>query len=356
MRLETPLAPWLQPTLDSLLAAQGHACLVEGAAGLGQFDLAVHAAAAWLCEASPAERAGGLACGRCDGCRAVASHTHHDLKVLVPEAMGMDLGVPLPPKAQEAIDKGERKPSKQIRIDAVLDLVDFVQQTSARGQGKVAVVYPAERMNDVAANALLKVLEEPPGPMRFILVCETSAGVLPTISSRCQPLHLTPPQPAAAGAWLTELPSAAADATTASVAAGLLSASGGLPLRAVAWAQAGMTAERWAALPAQLAGRGPLNGAELLAGLSLAQAVEIMQKLCHDLSVVACGAAPRFFSERDLMPVPKAVSSANGMAALQTWWADLSLQARHVEHPVVATLALDALVVRARRALHSAAA
>jgi DNA polymerase-3 subunit delta' len=351
---QTDLPPWLTPALASVLASRAHAQLVEGASGLGPFELAHHAAAAWLCDTALADRPQGLACGRCDSCRAVAAHTHHDLLTLLPEALGLELGVPLNPKAQDAIDKGERKPSKQIRVDAVLGLVEFAQQTSARGHGKVALVYPAERMNDVSANALLKVLEEPPGDLRFLLVCESGAGVMPTIRSRCQTVRLTPPDTATASAWLAarhESPEHTADAARA---ASLLRASGGLPMRAVAWATAGMSAERWAGFAAQVTTPGAA-AADVMAGLTVPQAVEMLQKLCHDLAVAACGGTPRFFAEADLARASRGGATIS-MAALQAWWVDLSWQARHAEHPVVAALTLDALVMRARRALHSGAA
>ncbi len=373
---QTDLPPWLTPALASVLASRAHAQLVEGAAGLGPFELAHHAAAAWLCDTALADRPQGLACGHCDSCRAVAAHTHHDLLTLLPEALGLELGVPLNPKAQDAIDNGERKPSKQIRVDAVLGLVEFAQQTSARGHGKVALldggwqawmarrisrasaagtlVYPAERMNDVSANALLKVLEEPPGDLRFLLVCESGAGVMPTIRSRCQTVRLTPPDTATASAWLAARHESPDHAEDAARAASLLRASGGLPMRAVAWAKAGMSAERWAGFAAQVATPGAA-AADVMAGLTLPQAVEMLQKLCHDLAVAACGGTPRFFAEADLARASRGGATIS-MAALQAWWVDLSWQARHAEHPVVAALTLDALVMRARRALHSGAA
>jgi DNA polymerase III subunit delta' len=340
------MKPWLEAPLTAVLASRAHAVLVEGVAGLGQFDLARAAAAAWLCD-TPLEapnRPTGRACGECEACRSVASCTHHDLMYLLPEAVALAESVPIEAKAQDELDKGKRQPSKQIRVDAVLGLVAFAQQTDARGRGKVAVVYPAERMNDVAANALLKVLEEPPGDMHFLLVCESGAGVMPTIRSRCQTVRLSPPDAGVVQTWLVDAP----DLPAAS--APLLSAAGGLPLVAMALAQSGMTAERWAALPGQLASRS--SGAELLAGLSVPQAVEAMQKLCHDVVAVVAGAAPRYFGHSS---VAAALATKPSLQVLHAWWEELGRQARHSDHPVNAGLALEVLVVQARRALHSPA-
>ncbi len=92
---------------------------------------------------------------------------------------------PLGEKAQRDIDDKKRKPSREIRVEAMRDAVEFAQRTSGRGRGKVVLVYPAERMNHVTANALLKTLEEPPGDLRFVLASESAQQLLPTIRSRC---------------------------------------------------------------------------------------------------------------------------------------------------------------------------
>lgn len=69
------------------------------------------------------------------------------------------------------------------------DAVEFSQRTSARGRGKVVLIFPADRMNTVTANALLKTLEEPPGDVRFVLATEAAHQLLPTVRSRCLDPH-----------------------------------------------------------------------------------------------------------------------------------------------------------------------
>ena len=105
--------------------------------------------------------------------------------MLMPETHMLERGWPLPEKAQAEIDEKKRKPSKEIRVDAMREAIEFAQRTSARGRGKAMLIYPAERMNAVTANALLKTLEEPPGDMRFVLATEAAHLLLPTIRSRC---------------------------------------------------------------------------------------------------------------------------------------------------------------------------
>jgi hypothetical protein len=145
------VAPWIAVQRDALLAQRGHAWLLHGPSGLGQYALALELVRAWLCDAPT----GHGACGQCASCHGVDVRTHADLCVLMPETQMLALGWPLPEKAQGEIDDKKRKPSREIRVEAMRDAVEFAQRTSARGRGKAVLVYPAEQMNHVTANALL---------------------------------------------------------------------------------------------------------------------------------------------------------------------------------------------------------
>ena len=150
---------WIAAQNRQLLAQRGHAWLLQGPSGLGQYSLALELVRTWLCDQpTPAG-----ACGECGSCHAIEVRTHADVCVLMPETDMLKLGWPLSEKAQTEIDDKKRKPSKEIRVDAMRDAVEFAQRTSGRGRGKAVLVYPAERMNAITANALLKTLEEPPG-------------------------------------------------------------------------------------------------------------------------------------------------------------------------------------------------
>jgi DNA polymerase III subunit delta' len=83
-----------------------------------------------------------------------------------------------------------------------------------------------------------------------------------------------------------------------------------------------------------------------LGDVSPAQAIDILQKICHDLVAVRAGAEPRFFEPADLPPAAQ-------MDALGAWWRELGREQRTAEHPFNAGLMLEALVSRARSALHS---
>ena len=325
-------APWIADQTGALLAQRGHAWLLHGPSGLGQYSLALALARAWLCDQPTPQGA----CGQCGSCHAIEVRTHADLCVLMPETDMLELGWPLSEKAQSDIDDKKRKASKEIRVDAMRDAVEFAQRTSARGRGKAVLIYPAERMNAVTANALLKTLEEPPGDVKFVLASEAAHQLLPTIRSRCIAHTMAWPEPALSLQWLQAQGIAPADAPE------LPRAAGGRPEDAAQSARSGRSGKMWSLLPKAVA-RGDVGA---VAGFTPAQAVDALQKICHDLLSVQAGAAPRFFAAADL-PAPAPV------AKLGEWWRELGRTARTVEHPFNAGLMLEALVSQAHNALNS---
>ncbi len=327
--------PWLEAPLRQALAhGRAHALLVHGPQGVGQFELAIALAQAWLCEGDAGPR---RPCGRCAACRLVQSHSHPDLLVLLPEALRADLGWGGDEEPADTDRAAKRKPSRDIRVDDVRRAIAFAQTTSARGRGKVVVLHPAERLNGVAANALLKTLEEPPGDARLVLSCAAPDALLPTIRSRCQALALALPETEMASAWLAQ--------QGIDEPAVLLGAAGGQPQDALAWAAEGIDARTWAALPRQIA-QGDAAG---LAAWPLPRLVDMLHKLCHDLMRLAAGGEPRYFPRAALpaKPVP--------LARLAPWAKALAAHARSAEHTWNAGLMAEALVQQARQAFAAAA-
>ncbi|WP_313313430.1 DNA polymerase III subunit delta' [Pulveribacter sp.] len=329
---QTAIAPWIAQQRDQLLAQRGHAWLLHGPAGLGQYELALELVRAWLCDAPTPQGA----CGQCASCHGIAVRTHADLCVLMPETQMLELGWPLPEKAQADIDDKKRKASREIRVEAMRDAVEFAQRTSARGRGKAVLVYPAEQMNHVTANALLKTLEEPPGDVRFVLATGAAHQLLSTIRSRCLAHTMAWPESGQMLQWL------AGQGVEDGAAQAWLRAAGERPHEALALAQSARSPAAWALIPKALA-RGD---ASALADFSGPQAVEVLQKLCHDLLARALGAAPRYFAAADLPP-------AASVAALTRWWRALVQHARTADHPFSAGLMLDALAAQARQAINS---
>jgi DNA polymerase-3 subunit delta' len=325
-------APWIAAQATQLLAQRGHAWLLAGPSGLGQYSLALALVRAWLCDAPSAQGA----CGRCSSCHAIDVHAHADLCVLMPETVMLSLGWPLGEKAQSDIDDKKRKPSKEIRVDAMRDAVEFSQRTSARGRGKAVLVFPAERMNNITANALLKTLEEPPGDVKFVLASDAAHQLLPTIRSRCLGHTMVWPDSKDSLQWLEGqgIPSPQARI--------MLRAAGDRPEDAVLFSQSGRDAQAWVKLPKAMA-RGDIS---VLKDWTPAQAVDALHKLCHDLLAVKTGAAPRFFETADL-PL------GGSLESLTAWSKALAATMRTVEHPFNAGLMLEALASQAQYALNS---
>lgn len=340
------------------MAQRGHAWLVTGTSGLGQFDLSMALAASWLCERPVAgdgsEGAAGaplqqVACGVCDACHMVQAQSHPDMALLIPETLSIDWGYPLDEKTQKELDEKKRKPSKQIKIDAVLQLISFVQRTSSRGKGLVVVIYPAEAMNHVAANALLKSLEEPAGHCRFVLATEDSAALLPTIRSRCQSFVLTAPDAALAVPWLEAQGVASKDAAV------WLKAAGGQPQTALAMSQSFGQTSAWLDVPKLVArGASPNEWPSSLTETPSAL-VAALQKLCHDWLCTGQGAEPRFFDSETLLAaaphVAKDATRQSALYKLTSWSKALNQHTKSAEHTLNAGLMIEALLAEAKQAI-----
>lgn len=330
-----PLPTWLHTQFDHLIAQRGHAWLLHGAAGLGQWELAWALVRGWLCD-TPAPN--GMACGQCASCHAADVHTHPDLRVLMPEDELLARGWPLDERAQAELDEKKRKPAREIRVEALRSLITFCQRTSSRDKGRAVLIYQPERMNTIAANALLKTLEEPPGHTRFVLASEGVDRLLPTIRSRCMAHALHWPEPSAALSWLHGHGMDAAHAPT------WLALAGGLPAQALEMARGERSLDAICAMPRQIASA---SAQAFFQGMSGPQMVQWLQKICHDLLCVAQGAAPRYFRAADL-PTPAT------MPLLLRWAQALTQSARTAAHPFNAALQQEALLAQARAVLNSA--
>lgn len=323
------MAPWIAAQAKSLLAQRGHAWLLAGPSGLGQYDLALALVSAWLCDRPTSQGA----CGLCSSCHAIDVHGHADLCVLAPETVLLDLGWPLSEKAQDDIDSKKRKASKEIRVESMRDAVEFAQRTSARGRGKAVLVFPAERMNVFTANALLKTLEEPAGDVKFVLATEAAHQLLPTIRSRCLGHTMVWPDEATALAWLHSMD---VPATQAKV---MLRAAGGRPQDALQYAP---ISDRWHLLP-QAVRNGEIS---VFKDWTPAQVVDALHKLSHDMLAVKCGASPRFFEHTSL---PK----LGAWDVLTAWSQGLAQARRTIEHPFNVGLMSEALLSQAQLTLNS---
>ena len=103
------------------------------------------------------------------------------------------------------VDEKTLRLRAEITVDEIRRLQGFFHMSAAEGGHRVAIIDAADEMNQAAANALLKLLEEPPQASTLLLVAHQPARLLPTIRSRCRELRLHPLSPEDMGQVLHDL-------------------------------------------------------------------------------------------------------------------------------------------------------
>jgi DNA polymerase-3 subunit delta' len=277
--------PWQQAAwtrLQQMRERLPHAILFYGPAGIGKADFLETFAQALLCENV---RPDGHACGACASCGWFAQNNHPDYRRVRPEALEDEAAGEAEDGAEPASkSKSTKAPSKEIKIEQVRALSDFMNISTHRQGLRVVVLYPAEALNMPASNALLKTLEEPPPGTVFLLASNSLDRLLPTILSRCRKFALPMPGHDEALAWLKEQGVQDADSW--------LREQGGAPLAALAEAEAGSREDMEALLHflATPSVDGALRAAEKLSKASLPALVAWQQRWLYDvLSVKLSG-------------------------------------------------------------------
>ncbi|ADV65680.1 DNA polymerase III [Deinococcus maricopensis] len=195
--------------LPDLLAYRGNALLLAGPARVGKRPLALTLAAALNCAApTPGP------CGVCPSCRALGAGQHPDVLIVEPRATTSTGRA----ARRKLIPIGAIQADKDTDHEFEGHVLEFaeVRATFAR---RVVVFDGAEFLGDTAANALLKLVEEPPHSTLFVFLTEDVAAVLPTIASRAARVNVTP-VPDADLARALALMGEAADAELLGFAAG----------------------------------------------------------------------------------------------------------------------------------------
>jgi DNA polymerase-3 subunit delta' len=146
--------------LTNITQGMTHSWLFTGPPGSGRSNAAVAFAAALLCEK------GG--CGVCINCLTVKNGSHTDIELIRTEGLS-------------------------IKVDEVRELITRTSWSPSVGNYRVVVIEDADRLTESAANALLKVIEEPGARTVWLLCAPTLTDVLPTIRSRCRHLTLRTP-------------------------------------------------------------------------------------------------------------------------------------------------------------------
>ena len=160
--------------LDAIEAGRmHHAWLITGPEGVGKATLAYRFARRLL--AGRTAEASLALPPDSPVFRRVAARSHADLLTI-----------------ERVMNEKTKRMKTQIAVEDVRKINGFMSLTPAEGGWRVVVVDGAEDLNPASANALLKILEEPPPRAILLLVCSAPGRLLPTIRSRCRRLRLSP--------------------------------------------------------------------------------------------------------------------------------------------------------------------
>jgi DNA polymerase III subunit delta' len=239
-----------------------HALLLRGRAGTGKHAFALDLAQTLLCDQKTDQ-----ACGVCPSCVWFAEGGHPDFRLISPE------------DADESEDASKKKVTKksQISVAQIRQLIDYLSLSSHQVDSRrVILISPAQTLNLASANALLKMLEEPPANTLFLLVTSQPQRLLPTILSRCQAIDMPLPSKPDALSWLKTLHVSNAEAALEYV--------GGAPLLALQIAEEGEISANLVKNLALGAKLEPFACAPLFLSIGMERALEALQKWVFDLA------------------------------------------------------------------------
>lgn len=168
--LQETVAGHLSRSFHSGRIAQTY--LFTGSESTGRLPAARAFAALLQCD-SPVQ-ADGLAadaCGSCESCRRIANDSHPDVSIIIPDGT-------------------------EIRISQVRALQETAALKPGTGRWLIFILDPADRLNQSSANSLLKILEEAPSHVVFILLARATGSILPTVLSRSEIVRFASPSPA----------------------------------------------------------------------------------------------------------------------------------------------------------------
>lgn len=331
-------------TLAGLRQSWPHALLLYGQKGIGKLQFATHLARGLLCQRPSVD---GHPCSVCQSCHWFLQGVHPDFRLIEPESEAADQELE-DTIVQAAAKPSKKKKSRQISIAQIRALSDFVALSSHQvrstatisesGAGtesarRIILLHPAEALNTSASNALLKMLEEPPSGVVFILVSHQRQQLLPTIRSRCQQFAMSCPSQDVALQWLHDQGLSQAETLLAFV--------GGAPLLAQ---EMGHLAESHAQLVAQLAKGRRLAVAEAVTmamSLGMEQVCYLLQKWLYDLMSSQLVGDIRYFPSSN--QTLQGLANTLDLPAMFRYQQQLLLASKSALHPLNPELQIEHL-------------
>lgn len=324
------LHPWhfdLWQRLSAMRDRFPHALLIHGRQGIGKLAFGEALASSLLCESPKTD---GTACGECLSCGWLEQGNHPDFRMIEAEDRAET------DAENEPATKGKKK--SYITIDQIRALNDMVGLSAHRQGARVILIHPAETLNTAAANALLKMLEEPPPGMIFLLVSHQLQRLLPTIRSRCHKIAVQRPGYQASLEWLKS--KGITDAEFC------LAQAGGSPLLAIEANDAATKSETesFARQLAQAANIDPFTASAHWGRDGLLTALILLQKWIYDLLSVQFGNAARYYPAQ--LAALKSLVKQMDMRRLLDFQRQLTEARAFAAHPLNAELQLEALLLR----------
>ncbi len=339
--MQTTIYPWQQMLWQKIRQGstrQHHALLLTGRAGIGKLAWARSLAKLMLCERVDAD---AVACGTCASCCWFEQNQHPNFRLLTPEALSGTADHADKDKISSSSEGGDakskRKPSQQITITQIRELDNFVYLSAHQDRDRLILIHPAEAMNQAAANALLKKLEEPPPNVVFILVTHDVAALPATIRSRCQQIVMPLPDRRVAQDWLQQQGVDHAEVR--------LAMSGFSPLLAMqldeSWFEQHQTFIRSLSILDRL---DVVDLAENLQQLELLCIVDWLQKWCFDLMSCRMTGKVRYHLQEEA--VIRKIAARINPSSLAFLWRGLTTSRQWARHPLNPRLFIEELLYR----------
>ncbi len=300
--------------------AMPHALLLRGRAGIGKHAFSLELSHALLCS----QANNHAACGACPSCLWFAEGNHPDFRLITPES------------EEENEDAPKKKTTKksQISVTQIRQLFDYLSLSSHQQGMRIILISPAETLNLASANALLKMLEEPPANTLFLLVTSQPQRLLPTIISRCQALDMPMPSKVEAINWLN-----AQGLHNPEIA---LDYAGGAPLLALlAPVETNLSLIKQLAQGAKL---DPFTSAPLFLSLGMERALETLQKWTFDL--LNCKLTQQLHYHATQASALQALGKSVNLSLLMRFQQSLVEAKKTANHPLSNEMQLESMLLQ----------